>query len=155
VLFKAWLVKADDGANLAFDERLAHGEDTDFFHRAAKCGASIVYSHEPTVIETVPPERATLSYQTRRAYHYAASRSYFHRRCRGWSGAAPKLATRWLVHAPSAVARLVAAPLVWPFSEVTCKQLTLKGVLRLAAVLGASAGLLGFNGNPYRTIDGY
>lgn len=34
---------------LRFDEHLAHGEDTDFFHRTTIYGARIVYSAQPVV----------------------------------------------------------------------------------------------------------
>jgi succinoglycan biosynthesis protein ExoM len=159
VLMDGWLIR-DGGRNgarggLAFDERLAHGEDTDFFHRATQRGARIVYAREPVVFETVSPERATLGYQTRRAYHYAASRSYFHRRHNGLGRAMEKLAARWLFQTPVAVLRLASAPLVWPFSRFIFRQLVMKGSARLAGAAGAAAGLLGFDGNPYRTIDGH
>jgi hypothetical protein len=140
---------------LRFDEALAHGEDTDFFHRAASHGAHIVYAHAPVVYEWVSPERATLNYQARRAYYYAASRSSFHRRYKGLSGAVQKLAVRWLFQAPIAVARLIMAPLVWPFSELVFKGLVVKGTARLAGAVGAVAGLVGLEGNPYQTIDGF
>jgi GT2 family glycosyltransferase len=155
VLFQASLIRHRGDEGLAFDERLAHGEDTDFFHRAASRGARIVYSCAPVVFETVPPERATLPFQIRRAYHYAASRSYFHRRYKGLPSATKKLAARWLFQVPLAVVRLMAAPLAWPFSEQAFKVFTLKGTAALAGALGASAGLLGRDGNPYRSIDGY
>jgi glycosyltransferase involved in cell wall biosynthesis len=155
VLFAAWLIDDGPPAGLRFDETLAHGEDTDYFHRAACLGARIVYSHAPVVYETVSPERSTLSYQARRAYYYAASRSSFHRRYKGISGAALKLAVRWLFQAPVAVARLTAAPFVLPFSGPVFRGLVLKGAARLAGAAGCAAGLLGFEGNPYQTIDGY
>jgi succinoglycan biosynthesis protein ExoM len=155
VLFAAWLIRDNSGAGMRFDEELRHGEDTDFFHRAARRGARIVYSHKPVVFEVVPPERATLTYQVRRAYHYGASRSRFHRRHRGVAGAAEQLAARWLLQAPIAALRLLAAPLVWPFSEPAGKVLALKAAARLAGAAGAAAGLLGFDVDPYREIDGY
>jgi succinoglycan biosynthesis protein ExoM len=155
VLFKAGFIHRSAGAGLSFDERLTHGEDTDFFYRAATRGARIVYSHKPVVFETVSRERATLNYQTRRAYHYAASRSHFHRRHKGFVNAAQKLAARWAFQAPVALARLATAPLVWPFSQLAFKELVLKGTARLAGAAGATAGLFGLDGNPYRTIDGY
>jgi GT2 family glycosyltransferase len=153
VLFASSLIE-DTPAGLRFDEALAHGEDTDFFHRAASRGARIVYSHAPVVYECVSPERATLNYQARRAYYYAASRSSFHRRYKGLAAAVQKLAARWLFQAPVAVARLMTAPFVWPFSELAFKGLVLKGTARLAGAAGAAAGLVGFEGNPYQTIDG-
>jgi GT2 family glycosyltransferase len=156
VLLAARLIDGSGGgARLRFDERLAHGEDTDFFHRAAQRGARIVYSAEPLVLEVVSPDRATLHYQTRRAYHYAASRSYFHRRYKGAARATMKLAVRCTFQAPVAVVRLVAAPFAWPFSEDVFRGLVTKGAARLAGAAGAAAGLFGFDGNPYRRIDGY
>jgi succinoglycan biosynthesis protein ExoM len=155
VLLASWFIGPRGPAGIRFDERLAHGEDTDFFHRAAQQGARIVYSAEPLVLEVVSPDRATLHYQTRRAYHYAASRSYFHRRYQGAARAAMKLAVRCTLQAPVAVARLVAAPFTWPFSEDVFRGLVTKGAARLAGAVGAAAGLLGFDGNPYRNIDGY
>jgi succinoglycan biosynthesis protein ExoM len=154
VLIAGWVIHDGDGA-LSFDERLAHGEDTDFFHRATRCGARIVYSREPVVFETVSPERATLGYQARRAYHYAASRSHFHMRHAGLLPATKKLAARWLLQAPVAVLRLASAPLVRPASKLVYRSFVIKGTARLAGAVGAAAGLLGFCGNPYRTLDGY
>jgi succinoglycan biosynthesis protein ExoM len=154
VLFSARLI--DRAAlSLRFDERLAHGEDTDFFFRAAVKGARIVYSAEPMVLEAVTADRATLHYQTRRAYHYAASRSYFHRRYNGVSNACMKLAARCLLQAPVAMGRLLVAPLAWPFDKDLYRALVSKGTARLAGAAGATAGLFGYDGNPYRTIDGY
>jgi len=155
VLFAGWLIRHGPLAGMQFDERLAHGEDTDFFHRAAQRGARIVYSHAPVVLETVAPERTTLNYQARRAYHYGASRTRFQYRHKGLACAVRALAIRCLLQAPVAVARLLTAPLVWPFSALAFKHLVIKGTARLAGVAGATAGLLGFDGNPYQSIDGY
>jgi hypothetical protein len=155
VLFAARLIGRSGHARMWFDERLMHGEDTDFFHRAALQGARIVYSAEPLVFETVLPDRATLSFQSRRAYHYAASRSYFHRRYKGAANAAIKLGARFLIHAPIAVARLAAAAIAWPFSEDAFRSLTSKGATRLAGVAGAAVGLFGLVGDPYQHINGH
>jgi len=155
VLLTARLLGQGGHAGMCFDERLMHGEDTDFFHRAALRGSRIVYSAEPLVLETVLPDRATLSYQTRRAYHYAASRSFFHRRYKGAASAAIKLGARVAFQAPTAVARLAAAPFAWPFSEDAFRDLTTKGTARLAGTVGATMGLFGLVGNPYLHIDGH
>jgi succinoglycan biosynthesis protein ExoM len=149
VLFSASLVRDGNLTGLRFDESLSHGEDTDFFYRAAQRGARIVFSRRPVVFEMVAPERATLNYQTWRAYHYAASRSYFHRRHDGTLRAFWGLLDRVVLKAPAAIARLGVAPLVWPFDERAFKSLVLKGAARLAGVAGATAGLLGRPGNPY------
>lgn len=142
-------------ASMWFDERLAHGEDTDFFHRLALQGARIVYSAEALVLEVVTGRRATLRYHMRRSYYQAASRSHFHRRHKGPVKAILKLTNRCAVQAPVAMARLVVAPLVWLFSEQVSRGLVTKGIGRLAGAAGAAAGLLGFDGDPYRRIDGY
>lgn len=155
VLMAGWLINRCANGGLSFNERLAHGEDTDFFYRAAKRGARIVYSHEPVVIETVSQERATLAYQTRRAYHYAASRCYFHRRHKGFGHATKTLVARWLLQVPVACLRLASAPFVWPISDLVFRSFVVKGMARLAGAIGCAAGLLGFDGNPYRTPDGY
>jgi glycosyltransferase involved in cell wall biosynthesis len=153
VLLSARLVGGDAG--MRFDERLAHGEDTDFFHRLAHRGARIVYSADPLVLEVVSPDRATFHYQARRAYYYAASRSYFHRRYKGARKAATKLAVRCVFQVPVAVARLVAAPFALLVSEDAFRGFVGKGSARLAGTLGAAAGFVGLNGNPYRNIDGF
>jgi succinoglycan biosynthesis protein ExoM len=152
VLLAMSLIGQHGGANMCFDERLSQGEDTDFFHRLARQGARIVYSAEPLVMEAVSPDRATLSYQTWRAYHYGASRSHFHRRYKGVMRGAARLAVRCVFHVPMAVARLAVAPFLWPLSEDMFRGLVIKGASRLAGVAGAAAGLLGFNGNPYLSI---
>jgi succinoglycan biosynthesis protein ExoM len=118
-------------AGLRFDERLAHGEDTDFFFRATLRGARIVYSAEPVVYETVPPHRATLRYQIVRSFYFAASRTAFHRRYKGLDGAAAKVLFRLVWQVPIAVIRLVTAPLVWPFSKRQFRYQVTKGVGRL------------------------
>lgn len=134
---------------LRFDVDLAHGEDTDFFHRATIYGVRIVYSAELVVHETIPPHRATLRYQTLRAFYYAASRSDFHRRYKGVEGAALKVLVRLVLQVPVAIVRLATAPLVWPFSERRFKRHVLKGLARLMGAAGALVGFAGFSGNPY------
>jgi hypothetical protein len=71
VLFAGWI------AGQRFDEGLAHGEDTDFFHRAALQGGRIVYSAEPVIYEPVPRHRATLRYQTVRSFYYRPAGATF------------------------------------------------------------------------------
>jgi glycosyltransferase involved in cell wall biosynthesis len=53
-----------------FDERfqLTGGEDTHFFLRARQAGYAIVWSHEAIARESIPHERANLSWILRRAY---------------------------------------------------------------------------------------
>jgi glycosyltransferase involved in cell wall biosynthesis len=153
VLFSARLIGPGQ-SGLRFDERLAHGEDTDFFHRASQRGAHLVHSDE-LVFETLTQERCSLRYRVKHAYYAAASRSYFHQRHQSSAAIAAKLSARLFVQVPVAALRLICAPLVRFASEYAFRKLTLKGILRIAGAMGAAAGLLGFIGNPYRKIDGY
>jgi succinoglycan biosynthesis protein ExoM len=136
---------------LRFDERLAHGEDSDFFWRASqRFGARIVYSAAPVVYETVPPHRATLRYQMKRAFHFAASRTSFRRRYHGFDNAIGGALARLLWQVPvSAVRLLLVAPLLLPFSRQRFKRHVLKSAGRLVGAAGTMAGLAGWNGNPY------
>jgi hypothetical protein len=139
---------------LRFDERLPHGEDTDFFHRASQRGARLVHSDE-LVLETLTQDRCSLRYRVKHAYYAAASRSHFHQRHRTSAAIAAKLSARLFVQVPVAVLRLICAPLVRLASDRAFRMLALKGILRIAGAMGAAAGLLGYIGNPYRKIDGY
>ena len=136
---------------LRFDEHLAHGEDTDYFYRASnRYAARIVYTTRAVVRETIPPHRATLRYQTARAFYFAASRTHFHRRHGGFDGATARVLVRLVWQVPIAIIRLATAPLVWPFSEHRFKSHVVRGMRRLAGAAGAIVGLAGFSGNPYR-----
>jgi len=137
-------------AGLRFDERLAHGEDTDFFHRASLLGARIVYSAKPVVWETIPPHRATLRYQLRRRFHRDASRFYFERRHKSLGRAVLKCARRILWHVPVSICLLVAAPFLAPFGVDRFKRIVVTNTGRIVGTAGALAGLAGYNGNPYR-----
>jgi succinoglycan biosynthesis protein ExoM len=153
VLFSARLIgPGQDG--LRFDERLTHGEDTDFFYRASQQGARLVHSDE-LVLETLSQERCSLRYRVRHAYYSAASRSYFHQRHQNSAAIAAKLSARLFVQVPVAALRLICAPLVRLASEHAFRMLALKGIQRIAGAVGTAAGLLGFIGNPYNKIDGY
>jgi succinoglycan biosynthesis protein ExoM len=153
VLFSARLI-GPGRYDLRFDERLTHGEDTDFFYRASQRGARLVHSNE-AVLETLTQERCSLRYQVRHAYYAAASRIHFHQRHQKSLTIAAKLGARLFVQAPVGALRLICAPLARVASQSAFRILALKGILRIAGAVGAAAGLLGYIGNPYRKIDGY
>jgi len=139
-------------AALRFDERLAHGEDTDFFYRAIQLGARIVYSAGPVVYETIPRHRATLRYQMMRVFYYSACRTNFLRKYRKSDAALAKIFVRLVWKMPIAVCRLITAPLIWPFSTPTYKRVVIKSASRIAQTAGMTAGLAGFIGDPYRNV---
>jgi succinoglycan biosynthesis protein ExoM len=149
VMFAACLID-DGGMALRFAEHLFHGEDTDFFYRAHKTGAKMIYSTTCIVREEVPPERLTLSYQTRRNYYYAASSVDFIRRYQGRKAALRETLRRLLFHVPIAIFRLAMAPFVLLRGKPRFRKLLLKATRRLAGAMGAVAGLFGFIGNPYK-----
>ncbi len=136
-------------AGMRFDEQLFAAEDTDFFLRATLQDARIVYSAVPVVWETIPPHRATLRYQIKKAFSRGANRTSLHRKHKGLAGATVRVLGRLTGQAPIALFRLVTAPLVWPFSERRFKSHVVKALRRLAAAAGAVVGLAGWSGNPY------
>jgi succinoglycan biosynthesis protein ExoM len=140
-------------AGLRFDERLAHGEDTDFFYRAILHGARIVYSTAPVVYETIPLHRATLRYQMMRAFYYSACQADFLRRYHKVDATlVRRVLTRLVWQVPLAVFRLIAAPLIWPFSAPRYKRTVIKYASRIVHAAGMTAGLAGFIGDPYRDL---
>jgi succinoglycan biosynthesis protein ExoM len=153
VLMAGTLAALHHNERLRFDERLAHGEDTDFFYRAAtRHGARIVYSDNPVVYESVPRHRATLRYHLRQQFYLAASRSCFQRRHKGLGTALAKLAGRLAFQVPVAIVHLAVAPLEWPFGTPRFKRTVARNAGKLAAAAGAVAGTAGFIGNPYRKL---
>jgi hypothetical protein len=140
-------------AGLRFDERLAHGEDTEFFWRAqSEWGANIVYGAKAVVVETIPPHRATLRYQLTRTFYQATNRTFFHCKHHGFNLALARVLVRLVWQVPVALVRLTTAPLLWPFSAKAFKRAVQKGLRRLAGAAGAFLGIAGFNGNPYRNV---
>ncbi|MBO0763471.1 MAG: glycosyltransferase family 2 protein [Hyphomicrobiaceae bacterium] len=151
VLMAGALIALNDNETLRFDERLTHGEDTDFFYRAAtRHGARIVYSDAPVVYECVPTHRATLRYHLRQQFYLAASRSDFQRRHKGLATALTKLAGRLAFQVPLAAVRLATAPLEWLFGTPRFRRTVVRNAGKLAAAAGALSGTAGYIGNPYR-----
>lgn len=140
-------------AGLRFDTTLRHGEDTDFFHRAKyDHDARIIYSERAIVTETVPKGRATLGYQIRRSFYYAASRTSFDRKYKGISMAMLKMLVRFIWQVPIALIRLTLTPIIWIFSKRLFRRWISKGCCRIAKAAGTILGLFGYSGNPYRSV---
>jgi succinoglycan biosynthesis protein ExoM len=139
-------------AGLRFDERLAHGEDTDFFYRAVRLGAHIFFSEEAVVHETIPPHRATLRYHVMRVFYYAACKAAILRRYGKIDAAVMKFFVRLIWQVPIAICRLALAPLILPFSVPRFRRTVLKSVGRIAGAAGMASGMAGFIGNPYRNL---
>lgn len=78
IITNNWLfdLRAPETKDLSFDRRLdtTGGEDTDFFRRLKRRGASSGWAPKAIVYETIPSERLTVKYQFRRAAHQRAVR---------------------------------------------------------------------------------
>ena len=126
---------------LAFDDRFAltGGEDTDFFMRAHRAGARIVWAADAVVRETVPSHRTTASWILRRGFREWGSHAYSER------SLDPSLRVR--VERLAKAAALVAAGCAsLPFAALLGKHRSVRSLLLVARGAGSLAGLLG---DPY------
>ncbi len=155
VAFASWLAATSRGGEaIRFDESLQFtgGEDVDFFRRATREGARIVWASGPQVMETVPAERATYVWQVKRSYRNGAiaSRLAFKQSSTALALVFVKSVGRLL----SGITSLVLAPFAALFSRTAFKRLALDGGKHLGWAIGAFAGMRGRMPEPYRNIDG-
>jgi succinoglycan biosynthesis protein ExoM len=154
VMFSRSLISAD-GFDLRFDEsfRFSGGEDSDFFIRAAKRGAKIIWNAEAVVTEHISPNRLSLRWQLVRAFWVAASSTQREVRHRSLGNAAARRLWKNLYRIVTGLL-LSAFFLCWPLSR-RARRLAFTGSKKVASGFG---GLVGFGQSriePYRTTDGY
>jgi succinoglycan biosynthesis protein ExoM len=138
---------------LRFDHRFAlcSGEDTEFFTRATRRGASCIASNLPVMYEEVISERCTYWRQIRRQYQFATGNTIVDidegKILTILSGIAGN-ATRglWLA---------VLAMLAAPFSQNYSKKCLIKSGKKVMYGAGQIASLIGFNYQAYLKTDGY
>ena len=150
-----WLLKKNP--SLRFNEKLRYtgGSDTEFFYRLTDMGGTIKWVSNAVVQETVSQARTTMYWQiTRKARMQANNARNFQDR-KGTLAAVGK-------YLPSVVRRSVLTlPLLAvglacrPFSRFYSDRLVFSGLKSGAAAVGAMRGLIGWEFEPYRRIEGY
>lgn len=139
VLFRT-SIASENG--LRFDSRfdLTGGEDTDFFSRAHRLGAVIVWTNTAIAREIVPPTRLTLR------YHASVG---FRRGLR--VGVCPKAGNKFL--------QSVIGSLILPLSIVLGWNAFRRRLWRLAEnmafLAGVFMGLFGYTSEHYKRVHGY
>ncbi|MEJ2117971.1 MAG: hypothetical protein P8Y36_08750, partial [Alphaproteobacteria bacterium] len=126
--------------------------DMDFFLRAVRRGVRIVWMNGPKVAETVPAERATYSWQVKRAYRNGALTGKAAFKCP--STPLPRVFLKTLGRILTGITSLILALVVLPFRRAAFKMLALDGGRHLGWAIGVLAGMHGHMPEPYRKIDG-
>lgn len=155
VLISARLVRPD-GLGLSFDERLTYGsEDMDFFRRADRAGAHMIWVDDAFVEEYIPASRVTTRRLLSRLHMAAASGAFNMVLSDGRGRAALKFV-------PKSARRIVLGALAVPVGAgiaLVAKQRGEKilyyGLTRIAKGTGNVRGLLGVAHRYYDQIDGH
>ena len=118
-------------AGLRFREDLgvSGGEDTDFFSRAHKAGATIDYAPDAVIYEGVPLERANFSWLRRRKFRYGQTHAM-----QLIEAGTPRLKNILMA---SAKASLCFFMVIW--SPLNARQWVLRGMLHCGVVAGLRA----------------
>lgn len=148
-----------DGMGLRFDEtmRFTGGSDSDFFFRAADRGAVIRWMNDAVVRESVPAERLTLRWRTRRARQTAANNTNIYMRRKGRLNAVIR-------YVPKSFRRLLRAGFefpvgiaLYPFSPRHGLRITTSAACKVwwaFGSLGVALNIKRLRPEPYRTIEG-
>jgi succinoglycan biosynthesis protein ExoM len=153
VLFAAWMVRPD-GGGLRFDPRFnfTGGEDVDFFLRAHRLGATIVYTKHGEVFEEVPPERLKLRFQMNQQSAEAATICTIARNGTRASPSPARCAARAASRLVLGLAYLVAAPFCLVAGQRAFEVAVARGSRRVSWAVGAVRGLTGRPPTPYRRV---
>ncbi len=158
VAFNSKLVSAPpEGEGLRFDTRFRFtgGSDRDFFDRATQAGARIVWSNDPVVVEHVPAQRLTLSWNLRRKYRtgWVAMQRAIRDKGRWRAGAQDGRVALGIVVLH--IFKLVRAPYLGLRGRPQDKARLRKDLNALARNLGVLAGVTPFRPRPYLATDGH
>jgi len=154
-LVRAALFRAD-GLGLRFDEnlRFSGGEDTDFFLRARREGARIVWTAAAPVIETWPAHRLGLGWHLYRACWSMVVRSRIDIKLHGRHVATRLHLRRGLVLILRGAAHLLAGAMVLVVSRRRGRAMGFMGLFQICKGGGRLAGLAGVTTQPYKQIVG-
>ena len=146
------------GFNLSFDTHFTQGhEDTDFFERAAKFGAKIVFNKKAVTTEFVVASRLDYGRYMERVLQHEFTNTYEQIYKRGWWYAFFRQMTT-LKHYSRllrATLMLMIVPFVWPFSKTTAQKIYYYATKRFTKVFGAFYGLTNRQLNYRDKIDGF
>lgn len=156
VMFKSLIVRSD-GFGLRFDEELAFsgGEDIDFFFRAKKMGARIVYVAEAKATETVPVERCTFKWRMKRHYRTASTKVLRDIREKGYFTAARHYLPESISLFARSLGLLLMLPFLFPMHRGSLHSDIYIVGRRFASACGLLAGILRLPPlQSYRSIEG-
>ncbi len=141
-----------EGMELRFNEkrRFTGGSDTEFFFSATDKGAKILWTEEAWIYENVPEGRTRWSWLFSRSYRTEANASHIYRQRKGYVKALIKYTPKIL---SKSVATILCLPLLLMLSVIdkpTFSNLSLTCLKYIASALGAIAGLLSIQPEPYK-----
>lgn len=154
LFMKSRIVRAD-GLALRFDEamRFSGGSDSDFFFRAADCGASICWVDDAFVREIVAPQRVSITWQWMRALRVAANAATIHKKRKGQLAAWIRYLPKSLLRLARGTALMGCGGMIYLPSSKLGKRWIVRGGKDAASATGSIIGLLGMTPQPYRTVD--
>jgi succinoglycan biosynthesis protein ExoM len=141
---------------LRFDEalRFTGGEDTAFFYRLTDLGGSLKWVGNASVVETVPTARLTMRWQLNRKARIQANNVRCLRERKGRTAATLKHLPVSVRHLFKALPYLIAAALYAPINRRRSLRICYLGLEYGARAIGVLRGLVGWQLQPYRQIEG-
>ncbi len=144
------------GSALRFDEslRFTGGSDSEFFYRFTDLGGQLKWVDDAIVTETLPAARMTMRWSLNRRARTQANnvRSFRHRK--GLASAALKYVPASMRRLFKTLPYLVAGVACMPISKPLSQRLIFKGLYLGASAMGAFRGLVGWELQPYRRVEG-
>lgn len=154
ILMRASLVRKS-GLAMRFDERLIDGsEDVEFFRRAHRNGAKIVWAADAWVDEFVPASRLDAKRDLSRSYMVAVSQAQVCQMHHGRFLATMLLIPKILRRTVTGATAITLSLLLWPVAPSKGRRLFHYGAARLFRALGHIAGCVGLKSKYYAVIDG-
>lgn len=146
------LVVRTDKHNLRFDESMRYtgGTDRDFFFRASRLGAKIIWLNEPVVSETVSPSRLTFGYQFMMSLESSACATRVNVKNRGYATALAKCSSKTLPKLILGLFLLTFAPLLIFLGKNIFKETVMKSARLISSGIGYIVGYTDFTLNLYK-----
>jgi succinoglycan biosynthesis protein ExoM len=154
VLLSMSMVRAME---LRFDERLALGglEDGDFFTKAHRLGAILIYSSLPTVTEERDRSRFTFWRQMQSGLARGGAYVTRYRLTNTFGRAVARYGAALVLRTLRGIGQLAISPVFIPFSVQRAKFTALEGGRNLCTAAGMLGGLFSLQFEFYRQVDGH